>query len=376
MRHYMIVILPVVMFYVAIPGLGALLIRHRWRKFRRMLVFSASYTRLGYSDTRVLSDEDDGYLGRYRFFGSLEAIQGSSVIRVRGKNVSVSVAMKNIMVFLLPTASPDDDTVSDQTPSPVRWSKVSALPEGIKVYVAGSLYREKDLALFQEDSHGPLLVVIYDGPDSELVNRSIWCGRQKNEYWNRFTPVSLLAGSLTLGVVIISGAVSPVHQGAVVTALTAAVAPVLPLLPPGVALFVLYRRIWTVGRHCRAERDLFRFVGMYASGSIHSNERYGMIRVSEHNVAEYRDLVSAANTPLQDNVLVFGALTRHGGEYRITRPRDPMAPYIALSDKPAVLAHRRAVRARVLEVLAVVCLGIGIAVNAVLCAVFLQYFLP
>jgi hypothetical protein len=380
MFYYMSIALPVAIFFIAIPGVGALVIRRRWRRFRTMIRDSAEYPRVGYEHTRIGPAPAGSDSGRFRFFGALEAVQGSDRIRLRGNNVSVAVSLRKVRVYLLPSSSDETVRLSDQTPSPVHWSRMSALPEGVKVFVAGLLFRDGAVPCFRDDPDTPLLVVIYDGPDTELVRRTIWCGRQKNEYWNRLTPVSLLLGSFSLGFVTFLGVASGAYRIAVVPALTAALAPVLPLLPPGVGLFYLYRRIWTSARYCRAERDLFRLVAEYAAGRKGDGERYRMTRIPGYRIGEYPEAVQIGfqrvpNTDLPDEVFLCGAATEEGAVTKVQRPLDPMAPFVVLPHEPAVLARRCAVSARFFEIASVVCFTAGLGVNMILCSMMLQYLL-
>ena len=51
-------------------------------------------------------------------------------------------------------------------------------------------------AVFSGNRKNPLIVIIYDGESRTLLERSISCGRQKNEYWNFLTPWSIAAGGI------------------------------------------------------------------------------------------------------------------------------------------------------------------------------------
>ena len=64
--------------------------------------------------------------------------------------------------------------------------------------------------------------------------------------------------------------------------LSLAAAPVAPFLPPGVALYYLYRYFWKMARRLRAERDLLRLPLRYFPGS--GRER-GAHRAAAHRGA-------------------------------------------------------------------------------------------
>jgi hypothetical protein len=108
----------------------------------------------------------------------------------------------------------------------------------------------------------PVLLIIHDGQDSDVELRAIWSGRQKNEYWNPLTQVSLVAGLLAMSVIV--SRVLSTRTLPSIAAITVAVgfAPLLPLLPPGVIGFILYRSSWRQARFCRSRRDLVAFEGV------------------------------------------------------------------------------------------------------------------
>jgi Na+/proline symporter len=82
----------------------------------------------------------------------------------------------------------------------------------------------------------------------------MWAGRQRNEYWNHLTPISLIGGFVAelLWAVSLSGE----SRLQTLVALVMALIPILPLFPPGVVGFYWYRRLWRRARRIRAHRDL------------------------------------------------------------------------------------------------------------------------
>ncbi len=250
------------LFYVAIPGIGAFAVRKQWRVFRQRVLTRAVLPVLSYRDVREHEVSGTLEIGAYRFFGALEAIEDDSIIWLRSGSLSVAVEMGDVRVYMLPTedfgVTVDEagGQLPDRTPSVLRWQRMTSLTEGSKIYVAGTVVRKAGRAVFLAARSDPLLVVMYDGPDETVVRRAIWCGRQRNEYWNQLTPLSLAGGILTLTVLAYLAIRPPLDFFSAVFASVGALLPVLPLAPPGVALFFVYRHLWKEGRYLRARRDL------------------------------------------------------------------------------------------------------------------------
>ncbi len=236
------------LFYVAIPGAGAFLVRHRWRRFRVAVLESTTFPELRYGVPQEPS--------RYRFFGRLEAVQGEDRIWLENEGVSVGVDLLNVPIFLIPGIARRSRSYPDETPRILYWREITALAEGTRFYVAGRVVEESgDYFFLGHEDHHPL-VIIYDGPEHSFFKRTIWTGRQRNEYWNHLTVPALTGGFLAqLLIAVISIGESRL---ATLIAVVAALVPVLPLVPPGVVGYYFYRRIWRAARRRRAVRDVVR----------------------------------------------------------------------------------------------------------------------
>jgi hypothetical protein len=94
----------------------------------------------------------------------------------------------------------------------------------------------------------PVLLIIHDGRDEDVEQRAIWSGRQKNEYWNPLTQVSLVAGLLAMSLIVSRVLSARTLPSIAAITVAAGFSPLLPLLPPGVIGFILYRSSWRQAR--------------------------------------------------------------------------------------------------------------------------------
>jgi hypothetical protein len=244
-------------FFLAIPGTGAFLVRRRWRIFRRALMDARDARPLSYGKRHLLDPEEFR-----RLSGRLEAIQSDRTIWIGDSSFSVMVDLEGVPVFVLPHSSAREDSQPDETPRVLYWKDLSALAEGTSVFVCGTVVEDQGTIRFHGGPYGTPLVMIHEGGADDLdrlLRRAMWSGRQRNEYWNHGTPISLIGGFLaeTLWAVNLIG----VSRLNTVIALVFALIPALPLFPPGVVAFYWYRRVWRTARRIRARRDLMQLKG-------------------------------------------------------------------------------------------------------------------
>jgi len=238
--------------------------------------------------------------------------------------------------------------------------------------VGGSLFLEEGRGVFRSSPGAPLLVVFYDGERESILKRAIWGGRKRNEYWNPFTLPSLLAGFLCLALLAYLSLRSSQAGLPGLAVLSLAAAPVAPFLPPGVALYYLYRYLWKLARRLRAERDLLRLPLRYfteggpareQSVLLPTGERYLMCRegaVAVEGKPETRRCAGHADTR---ESWLFGAVEEGEGRRALRRPRDPMAELLRVPGDPALLAVRCERTARWYELGAAACFGTGLGIN-------------
>jgi hypothetical protein len=243
-------------FYVAIPGAGGLVVRSRWKKFRDRVRGSALEP-----SAEFVSCDGDGPLGSHRFSGYVEALEGRDVLWVRGENLTVRVEMTDASVYILPSAGEGvpgardllEERLPEDCPRRQRWRQVTALSERSRVFLSGSLEVRDSMPVFRGSGKRPLLAVLHEGRDP--IPRAVWSGRQKNEYWNALTPWSLMTGALALFIIAAFVLRSPFPRDSGRWALALALAPLVPLAPPGLVLFLVYLSAWRRARFLRAESD-------------------------------------------------------------------------------------------------------------------------
>ncbi len=249
--------------YVILPLFGGFRVRRQWRKFRDAVYQSMEYPIINYPTVRTEAITGESY----RFFGQIEAVQGAEQIWLTDGSLSVQVDLKGVEVFTLPAlnAYEDEDLLEDNelafadaSPTHVPANLITSFPQGTRIMVSGELVMVNSRPVFRsrDKKGGELLVLIYDGDPGTILRRSIWSGRQRNEYWNQLTPVSLTLASFSLFILAYVYLRTPGLLFLAHISLTMSLAPLAPLLPPGLLLFSLYRRIWRAGRYLRAERDL------------------------------------------------------------------------------------------------------------------------
>jgi hypothetical protein len=391
MNSLIVTLLLVTIFYLLIPGLGAFYTRSRWRIFRKRILRASLFPHVSYGVYRTSQSE---FIGNFRFFGYLEAIQEDR-IWVRNREIALSADLAHCSIYVLPSLTvgkgPSEaieigQTLPDEEPRKIPWSRIFSLPEGTKIFIGGPLFNENGRSCFRNEKNNPLTVVIYDGAENGFLQRSIWTGRQKNEYWNLFTPGSLTAGSFSLFIQAYILLREPLMRLPALVSLTASLLPVIVFIPPGILFFFLYRRLWHRGRYLRAERDLFQLplryfpdpgADDYQTVTLPDGETLAMLRKAHtsenpfHHCApgvklRSSNVLQKDLEKLAEEHYIFGKPDGSGNPVQFTAPRDPMAEFLVVPGNPAELSAQCAKRAHLFELTAGVVFGIGMLFNIVL----------
>jgi hypothetical protein len=376
------------LFYGLIPGIGAFTVRSQWRTFRRRMLEVSRLPYVGYFQ----QPGRDRLLGDYRIFGDLESIQGENRIYINSGRFTVGVELKEVVIYLLPSYSRPggtdlferlEETLTDEEPKTVLWKKIFSLPAGTKIFVGGALFSEGGCGVFRSLPQKPLVVVIYDGDRQSILLRSIWGGRQKNEYWNRYTLPALIAGSIALLLTSYIMLGTPYLRFPSLVALCLSVFPIAALLPPGVLFYFLYNWLWKRARLLRAQRDLFRLPLRYFETSetwkkvpyheqvvtLPTNEPYLLTNRPDGIVGEKLIIRDGGMLSLPENqrgdYFLFGTL-KQGSPRVISRPEDPMAELVLVLGDPVLMSTACSRRARGLELLAALFIFSGLAINLLL----------
>ncbi|MFP4363104.1 MAG: hypothetical protein ACLFR1_04480 [Spirochaetia bacterium] len=386
MFDFFILIAVAVLFYVIIPGLGAIQVRRQWRNFRYTLVESSLFPLLD------LAPHSKNPGDKIRFFGYLEAIEEDSIIWVRKDKNAIAVDMSSASIYFLPSGDLLEDqevlennkeNIIDEMPVRIEWRRISSLPEGSKIYVSGTVFVENGRELLKPAEDTPLLVIFYDAAEESFFRRSIWGGRQKNEYWNYLTPVSLVAGFFSLLILSSIFVQNPLARQLFIVSLVFCILPLLTVLPPGGMFYLVYRRLWKEGRLFRAERDLFAFSLRYfddnmeescdrAETILPNGERYVMrplvqdrkILPLETGFHFRSTRIIAQESMTCDHIYVFGKPQVRNSVEWFVKPKDPMAEYLLIPCQPMRLTALVRSRARRLERISLFFLLTGVVINS------------
>jgi hypothetical protein len=402
-RHLILVIGIAVLFYAALPALGAFLARGQWRRFRRTVTMVSHYPT---AVPGAVGREGSAPVGYYRFFGTLEAIQGDDRIWLTNGRFSVAADLRNVRVYLIPETDGSDPATSARPAAAaaalgsVPWNRIFSLPEGTPVFVGGALFSEEGRGVFRDNGRTRLLVVIHDCPKESLVARAISGGRQRNEYMNTFTLPSVAIGSLSL-VLLAFTLLSQPERVVSLLALTAGLAPLSPFLPPGVPLYFTYRSFWKKARLLRVQRDVVRLPLRYfptTDGTprgrratlLPDMEPYLMVRgapdpgdpgviVSEGARLALPPGISKVEVELPrghgqygTTMVAFCGYTMEADGVVLRNPDDPMAGSVLLPGDPEELSRESGQAARRAEIISVVLVALDVVVNLPLVFILLS----
>ncbi|HVP19574.1 MAG TPA: hypothetical protein VMU36_11290 [Spirochaetia bacterium] len=422
MVWYLALILAIaLLFYAALPGIGAFRVRGRWRVFRETV---REVSRYPTATPHAVGRERNAFIGLSRFFGTLEAIQGEHRIWITNGKFSVAADLRNVHVYLIPEDGGQGEAlpaVEDTELRSMPWNRIFSLPEGTPVFVGGALFSEEGRGVFREYGRARLLVVIHDCPRESIVESAIRGGRQRNEYMNPFTLPSVAIGSLTLILLAYSLLAAPEARILALVALTAGLAPVSPFLPPGFPLYFAYRRYWKKARLMRVQRDIIHLPMRYFAAAtddggirrttlLPDREPYIMIRAKmrargpepsspTESFPESDSLLTSdglavslpsdirridvelppraarAGLGSAEELVVFGAYRQEGETFVVSKPEDPMAEHVLLPGDPESISAVSRRVARMYTAVSVLFIILNAAINIPLMFVLLSFLI-
>ncbi|HTP58693.1 MAG TPA: hypothetical protein VMM82_07220, partial [Spirochaetia bacterium] len=397
-------------FYAALPGIGAFRVRGRWRVFRQTIHEVSRYPT---ASPHAVGRERNAFIGLFRFFGTLEAIQGEHRIWITNGRFSVAADLRNVHVYLIPEEGGKDNGSArageDTELRSVPWSRIFSLPEGTPVFVGGALFSEEGRGVFRGYGRARLLVVIHDCPREAIVESAIRGGRQRNEYMNPFTLPSVAIGSLTLILLAYTLLAVPEARILALVSLAAGLAPVSPFLPPAFPLYLAYRRYWKKARLLRVQRDIVRLPLRYFSPSVDDvgtrrttllpdREPYIMIRAMRTPPASdtllttdgYTVTLPAGTREVAVDLppgarrrtasaggeyVVFGGYKLENGSFALSKPEDPMAELLFLSGDPEAISATSDRRASIYAVVSALFIVLNMGINTPLLFFLLSFLI-
>ena len=376
-----------VFWYGLVPIAGALVKRLKWRQFRIRFDELRLCPVLNYGNYR--QQDGNGAGGKtpavFRFAGNFESVTDGQTLWIRGEDLTVPVSLKNAETYLLPMQKKEGAAEmfdpGDEAPEKIRWERVSALTEGVRVFVGGLLAYQDGRCGFISPKEKPLTVILYDGPDQSLAEMVVRAGRLRGDYWNSVTPYSLIFGALCQILMAVLFISRPAFRLTVIVAFIALFIPLYPMIPPGLLFTVIYRRLTWMARTLLINGGLTRLPLCYLASQGNGNRRgkkaplndscllpdgelYGFIRIAELPPQAHEGKIPLL-LPKQSKPggpwLVFGALVP--GEDLPSRPADPFATFGILPDGVQVIARHNTIMAYTLETLAWLTLLAGIGLN-------------
>ncbi len=380
-----------------IPGTGAFIARREWREFREKIIASSSVPVIDFQKARTAGYSSkagvSGYTGTYKFFGSLEAIQNEYEVWLRSGNFTVSVDMNKVKIYLIPAFShteeendiyeDNSEIIIDEMPQVLKWERFHSLSQQTDVMVCGPLFLEKGKAIFKSAGNDNITFLIYDGKPDTLLRRGVWAGRHRNEFWNTFTPVSLIAGSFSLFLTAYYLYSIPGFTFLPKITLLLSLVPFMPLFPPGVILFFSYRHFWKKARFLRAERDLLKLPLRFFSGDHFNESEYCMdpekginycFRMLDSQEDAAR-LCGSGNVKIRSSSVVNKNRISGSDYYYFFQagkaPADPLIENIIIEGNPAFLSRECRKKSRIYEYISIAVFCAGMAVNAAITYLFI-----
>ena len=383
MSYLILILATAIFFYLIISGIGAFIARKQWSEFRKKLVAAAATPIIDFHKSRGGGDSE--YLGIFKFFGTLEAIQDKYEIWLRSQNFTVSVDMESVKIYLIPAFSSleekneiyekNREIIIDEMPQALRWETFHSLSQQTDVMVCGPLFIEKGKVIFRNTDENNITFLIYDGKQESLLRRSIWAGRHRNEFWNIFTPVSLVAGSFSLFIIAYYLFLLPEFTVISRFALSLSLIPIMPLFPPGVILFFTYRYFWKKARFLRAERDIVKLPVHYFKENDFSDDNFCFNICPEitycYKKIETREeavqICHEKNVKIRSVSILNSNISKSNIHYYFykseTELKDPLVEEIIIDGNPTVIIKNCQRKSEVYEYLSLAIFSAGMIIN-------------
>ncbi|MDR1073729.1 MAG: hypothetical protein LBL45_08665 [Treponema sp.] len=229
----LLAIVGILVFWYGVAPLAGICMR-RWRRkvFRQRFKEVLRKPLLDYETWRLLEREGLQDTQR-RFSGKIEATS-DNMLWVKSDSLLIPVELRNAKLFFINNNS-------------LRHILRRSLPdfsgfsEDMKIFVAGEIVQRHNRRIFASTRKNPLIAVLYDTEEEDLVLRIIRASRNKNDYWNVITPYAIFIGAFSLIITAVSFLRHPALWLTVITAFIAVFIPLFPFFPLGVLFTALGR---------------------------------------------------------------------------------------------------------------------------------------
>lgn len=226
-----------ILFFVLLPGIGAVVTRRRWSSFREKLYKYANLEELSYKSIKEAK--------KFIFKGKLESFKSDDIIWLKGASLSLCIDLNGQILY----------TLSNNNLIQTNWNNVLSMVEGTSFFVVGDLKYKDGVPFLEGDKKEPLLVVVHD-KEYDIFQSLISKARDKNEMWNSYTPYSYITGVFILIILSYFAYKSSYNKTASFYLLVAAGTPFYFILPPGLILYLKYRKEWDKSIRYSILRDL------------------------------------------------------------------------------------------------------------------------
>ncbi len=231
-----------IIFFIIIPGIGAVHLRRRWAAFRDLI---SVYTKLP-----VLEYHNIKLGEQYSFKGRLESIKADNILWLKGESLSININLKDQDIY---TVSHTNESIYK-----TNWTDISSIIEGTQFIVFGFLTYKNGNPFLTGNEVEPLLVILSENEEVNfetlLVN-----GRDKNELWNSYSPYSYITGVLLLIIFSYFSYKTSFDKLISFYLLLIAGTPFYFIIPPGLIFYLKYRKLWDKSVRWSILSDLKKF---------------------------------------------------------------------------------------------------------------------
>jgi hypothetical protein len=262
-------------FYCAAPACGIVYTRVFWRRFRSRYFFLQKCPPLDYPAYRKNAP------GLYRYSGVFDSFTGDKKISAKIDALNVTVNLADADIYLL---------LTDGTPEKLKVDKLPILTRGLQVFAGGIL----------RDVGGELCLSSGEEETGKKTPEELVCssGRGSNFYWNLLTRYSYVAGSFVLVLYALQFINRPAYQLTLIASIGFIMLPFLSLLPPGLLLTLVSRRLFAESAHIRVKKDLADSGGHAMSPKANSMETLSWLFLAGGEAANLYFIVMALSVLL------------------------------------------------------------------------------